>query len=188
MWVGCGPKFPTHHIKCLNLIVMIRRVLNNTNNNNKVKIVEPGKGKHMAVAGQINTIVASKEDTGGTYSFIECKVFPGGGPVPHIQTREHEAFYLVEGQLTFKVDKESIEAKPGTFINVPPNVLHSFKNETDEIAKLITIISPPGMEQLFVDIGMEVSDTNVKPPRFTKEQIEKNAGIAAKYGMEIRPD
>jgi hypothetical protein len=42
------------------------------NNNNKVKIVEPNKGKHMAVAGQINTIVASKEDTGGTYSFIEC--------------------------------------------------------------------------------------------------------------------
>jgi quercetin dioxygenase-like cupin family protein len=111
-------------------------VLNNMNNmnNNKVKIVEPNKGKHMAVAAQINTIVASKEDTGGTYSFIECRVFPGVGPVPHIQTREHEAFYLVEGQLTFTVDKERIEAKAGTFINVPPNILHTFKNETDEIA------------------------------------------------------
>jgi quercetin dioxygenase-like cupin family protein len=133
--------FPNRHIKCLNLIVKIRKVLNNMNNN-KVKIVEPNKGKHMAVAGQINTIVASKEDTGGTYSFIECKVFPGAGPVPHIQTREHEAFYLVEGQLTFTVDKERIQAKAGTFINVPPNILHTFKNETDEIAKLITILSP----------------------------------------------
>jgi hypothetical protein len=54
-------------------------------NNNKIKIVEPNKGKHIAVPGQINTIVASKEDTGGTYSLIECKVFPGAGPVPHIQ-------------------------------------------------------------------------------------------------------
>jgi hypothetical protein len=35
------------------------------NNNNKVKIVEPNKGKHIAVAGDINTIVVSKEDTGG---------------------------------------------------------------------------------------------------------------------------
>ena len=179
--------FLTLHIKCLNLIVTVRRVLNYMNNN-KVKIVEPSKGKHMAVAGQINTIIASKEDTGGTYSFIECKVFPGGGPVPHIQTREHEAFYLVEGQLTFKVDKQRIEAKPGTFINVPPNIFHSYKNETDEIAKLITILSPPGMEQLFIEIGVEVSDTNVKPPPFTKEQIEKNTSIAAKYGMEIRLD
>jgi hypothetical protein len=55
-------------------------------NNNKIKIVEPNKGKHIAVPGQINTIVATKEDTGGTYSFIECKIFPGAGPIPHIQT------------------------------------------------------------------------------------------------------
>ena len=157
-------------------------------NNNKIKIVEPNKGKHIAVPGQINTIVASKEDTGGKYSFIECKVFPGAGPVPHIQTREHEGFYLVEGQLTFIVDKERIEAKPGTFINIPPNVLHTFKNETDEIAKLITILSPPGMEQFFVDIGIGVSDINVVPLPYTKEQIERIPNLVAKYGMEIRPD
>ncbi len=67
------------------------------------------KEDNIAVAGDINTIVASKEDTGRTYSFIEAKVFPGGGPAPHIQTREHEGFYVVEGQLTFKVDKQRIE-------------------------------------------------------------------------------
>ena len=44
------------------------------------------------------------------------------------------------------------------------------------------------MEQFFVDIGMEVSDINVKPPTYTKEQIEKNPSLVAKYGMEIRPD
>jgi quercetin dioxygenase-like cupin family protein len=157
-------------------------------NNNKIKIVEPNKGKHIALPGQINTIVATKEDTGGRYSFIECKIFPGAGPVPHIQTREHEGFYLVEGQLTFTVDKERIEAKAGTFINVPPNVLHTFKNETDQIAKLITILSPPGMEQLFVEMGMDVSETNVKPPPYSKEQIERIPSLVAKYGMEIRPN
>jgi quercetin dioxygenase-like cupin family protein len=157
-------------------------------NNNKIKIVEPNKGKHIALPGQINTIVATKEDTVGRYSFIECKIFPGAGPVPHIQTREHEGFYLVEGQLTFTVDKERIEAKAGTFINVPPNVLHTFKNETDQIAKLITILSPPGMEQLFVEMGMDVSETNVKPPPYSKEQIERIPSLVAKYGMEIRPN
>jgi quercetin dioxygenase-like cupin family protein len=157
-------------------------------NNNKIRIVEPNKGKHIALPGQINTIVATKEDTVGRYSFIECKIFPGAGPVPHIQTHEHEGFYLVEGQLTFTVDKERIEAKAGTFINVPPNVLHTFKNETDQIAKLITILSPPGMEQLFVEMGMDVSETNVKPPPYSKEQIERIPSLVAKYGMEIRPN
>jgi len=156
--------------------------------NTIAKIVEPKKGRHIAVAGDINTIVASKKDTAGTYSFIEAKVFPGGGPAPHIQTREHEGFYVVKGQITFKVDKQRIEAKPGTFVNVPPHVLHSFKNETNEVAELIIILSPPGLEQLFVEVGLEVSDINIKPPPFTYEQKQKLPSIASKYGMEIRPD
>ncbi len=106
----------------------------------------------------------------------------------HFQTREHEGFYVIEGQLTFNVDKERIEAKPGTFVNVPPNVLHSFKNETNDIAKLIIILSPPGLEQIFVEIGAEVSDINVKPPPFTNEQIQKFPSFATKYGLEIRPE
>jgi len=106
----------------------------------------------------------------------------------HFQTREHEGFYVIEGQLTFNVDKERIEAKPGTFVNVPPNVLHSFKNETNDIVKLIIILSPPGLEQIFVEIGAEVSDINVKPPPFTNEQIQKFPSLATKYGLEIRPE
>ena len=85
------------------------------------------------------------------------------------------------------VDKQRIQAKPGTFVNVPPNVLHSFKNETNETAKLIGILSPAGFEQFFVEVGVEVSDINIKPPPFTNEQIQKLASIAPKYGMELKP-
>ena len=143
--------------------------------NTKVKVVEPNRGRHIAVAGDINTILASKEDTGGTYSFIEVKVFPGGGPIPHIQTREHEGFYIIEGQLTFNVDGQIIEAKPGAFVNIPPNVLHSFRNEANETAKIIIVLSPAGMEHLFVEVGLEVSDNGAKPPPFTDAQKNKNS-------------
>ncbi len=130
--------------------------------NRKVKVVGPNKGKHMSVTGDINTILASKEETGGTYSFIEAKVFPGGGPIPHTQTREHEGFYIIEGQIAFYVNGQRIEAIPGAFVNVPPNVLHSFKNETHEAAKIIIVLSPAGMKHLFVEVGLEVSDSSVK--------------------------
>ena len=154
--------------------------------NRKIKILEPNKGKHIAIVGDINTILAFKEDTGGTYSFIEAKVFPGGGPIPHIQTREHEGFYVVEGQIIFNVDGQRIEAKPGTFVNIPPDVLHSFKNETNENAKMIIVLSPAGLEQFFVETGLEVSNNSIKPPPLTDEQIQKLVSSASKYGMEIR--
>jgi uncharacterized RmlC-like cupin family protein len=85
------------------------------------------------------------------------------------------------------VDKQTTGAKPGRFVNVPPNVLHSFKNETNEVAKLIIILSPPGLEQLFVEVGLEVSDINIKPQPFTNEQKRKLPSILSKYGMEITP-
>jgi hypothetical protein len=44
------------------------------------------------------------------------------------------------------------------------------------------------MEQLFVDIGLEVSDINIQPPPFTNEQKQKLPSLAAKYGMEIKPN
>jgi hypothetical protein len=65
--------------------------------------------------------------------------------------------------------------------------LHSFKNETNETAKLIIVLSPAGMAQLFVEVGLEISNNSVKPPPFTNEQKQKLARLASKYGMEIRP-
>jgi hypothetical protein len=44
------------------------------------------------------------------------------------------------------------------------------------------------LEQLFVDVGLEISNNSVKPPPFINEQKQKLARLAAsKYGMEIRP-
>jgi N-acetyl-anhydromuramyl-L-alanine amidase AmpD len=43
------------------------------------------------------------------------------------------------------------------------------------------------MEQLFVDVGLEISNNSVKPPPFNNEQKQKLARLASKYGMELRP-
>ena len=78
-----------------------------------IKITEPNDGKHIAIAGDVNSILISKDDTEGTYSVVEANVFPNGGPVPHIQTREHEGFYILEGEVTFTVDGKKISQNLG---------------------------------------------------------------------------
>ena len=82
----------------------------------EIKITEPNGGEHMAIAGDINSILTSRDDISGTYSVVESKVFPNGGPMPHTQTREHEGFYVLEGEIAFTVDWKEIVAKPGTFV------------------------------------------------------------------------
>ena len=152
----------------------------------KIKITEPNGGKHMAIAGDINSILASKDDTDGTYSIVEIKVFPNGGPMPHIQTREHEGFYVLEGEIVFTVDGKEIIAKPGTFVNVPPHVIHSFKNKTDSLAKMLVILVPGGLENLFVQVGDEVTDPTLQPPPMSEDKMEKFASLLSDYGVEIK--
>ena len=152
----------------------------------EIKITEPNGGKHIAIAGDINSILASKDDTNGTYSVVEAKVFPTGGPIPHIQTREHEGFYILEGEITFTVDEKEIIAKPGTFVNVPPNVTHSFKNQTNQLAKILIILAPGGLENLFVEVGDEVSDPTIQPPPMSSEKMKKFVDVISEYGVEIK--
>ena len=152
----------------------------------KTKITEPNDGKHIAIAGDINSILASKEDTGGTYSVVEAKVFPKGGPAHHIQTREHEGFYVLEGEITFTVEGKKIVAKQGAFVNVPPNITHSFKNKTDVLAKMLIIFAPGGLENLFVEVGDEVSDPTLQPPPMSDNQRKKFANLISDYGVEIK--
>jgi quercetin dioxygenase-like cupin family protein len=152
----------------------------------KIKITEPNCGKHIAIAGDINSILASKDDTDGTYSVVEAKVFPNGGPVSHIQTREHEGFYVLEGEITFTVEGKEIIAKPGTFVNVPPNVIHSFKNKTVVLARMLIILAPGGLEDLFVEVGDEVSDPTIQPPSMSDSQMKKFVDLVSDYGVEIK--
>ena len=153
---------------------------------NDVKITTPNTAKHIAIAGDINSILTSKDDTGGTYSVVEAKVFPNSGPVPHIQTREHEGFYVLEGEITFMVDEKEVVAKQGTFVNVPPNVTHSFKNKTNRLAKMLIILAPGGLENLFVEVGDEVSDPTIQPPPMSEKQMKKFVGLVSDYGVEIK--
>ena len=152
----------------------------------KIKITEPNGGKHIAIAGDINSILASKDDTGGTYGLLEAKVFPNGGPMPHIQTREHEGFYVLEGEISFTVDGKEIIAKSGTFVNVPPNIIHSFKNKTNVLAKMLIILAPGGLENLFVEVGDEVSDATIQPSAMSEDKMKKFASLLSDYGVEIK--
>jgi uncharacterized cupin superfamily protein len=59
------------------------------------------------------------EESGGAYFTMEALVPTGGGPPPHIHTREDETFYLIEGQIELLLGDRKIMAGPGDFVNVP---------------------------------------------------------------------
>ena len=80
-------------------------------------------------AGDDYRYLATGKQTEGAYFALEATVPPGAGPPPHIQSNEEEAFYVIEGTLTFWPDGKEVVAGPGTFLHVPRGVVHSFRND-----------------------------------------------------------
>ena len=121
-------------------------------------------------AGDVYRYLATGAQTNGTYFAMHAVVPPGGGPPPHIQTREDEGFYLIEGTVRFWVAGEVVDAEPGTFLNVPRGVLHNFRNESDSDATMLIWFAPAGIEGMFAEMH--------KNP-------DGYAEIASSYGVEF---
>jgi mannose-6-phosphate isomerase-like protein (cupin superfamily) len=152
----------------------------------KPTITKPMEGRTVAVVGDVYRFLALADDTNGKYSLWEAVVLPGGGPPPHVHSREEEGFYVLEGEITFQIGDERVVAKAGTFANMPVGTPHSFRNESNRPAKMLISVAPAGLEQMFLEVGQPVAKgaTAAAPP--TKEEIEKLLAVAPRYGIEIR--
>src|ERR1043165_1130427 len=87
---------------------------------------QPGAGQLIGVVGDVYRFLAVGEETNGHYATWEALVPPGGGPPPHVHSREEESFYVLEGEIAFQIGDDRFVATAGTFANMPVGTLHSF--------------------------------------------------------------
>jgi quercetin dioxygenase-like cupin family protein len=147
---------------------------------------KPGEGRTVAVVGDMYRFLAVGEDTDGHYALSEALVPPGGGPPPHVHSREEEGFYILEGEVTSTINGERVVAAAGMFANMPVGTPHSFKNESDRLARMLISVAPAGPEQRFIEVGVLLAEgaNTALPP--TKDEIEKLLAVAPEYGIEIK--
>ena len=144
------------------------------------------EGRTITVVGDVYRFLATGEDTNGKYAQWEAIVPPGGGPPPHVHSREEEGFYVLEGEITFQIGDQRVVAMAGMFANMPVGTPHSFKNESDRPAKMLISVAPAGLEKMFFEVGVPVAQGALTVPLPTKSEIEKMLAVAAKYGIEFR--
>jgi mannose-6-phosphate isomerase-like protein (cupin superfamily) len=143
------------------------------------------QGRTIAVVGDVYRFLATGDDTNGMYAVCEAIVPPGGGPPPHVHSREEEGFYILEGEVTFGAGYRDVVASPGTFLNMPIGLPHSFKNAGAQAARMLIWVAPAGLEKMFFEIGAPLPEgsTSAFPP--STEEIEKLLKIAPNYGIQI---
>src|ERR1700710_2260131 len=124
------------------------------------------KGRTIAIVGDVYRFLATGDETDGKYAIWEAIVPPGGGPPPHVHSREEEGFYVLEGEITIQVGEKRIVASTGMFANMPVGTPHSFTNESGKPARMLISIAPAGLEKMFFEVGVPVAQgaTTAPPP------------------------
>ena len=71
-------------------------------------------------------------------------LFPPHAHAPgHVHEAEEEVIYCLEGRGEIMVESKPEPLRPGCFVVIPPNILHSINNTGEKTIKLIFLFSPP---------------------------------------------
>lgn len=68
------------------------------------------------------------------------------GAEPHVHREHTDSFYVLDGEITFRIgpELEPVRARAGTFVAVPPHLIHAFDNESAEDARFLNFHAPSG--------------------------------------------
>ena len=149
-----------------------------------------GEGRAVRLPGaQLVTRKVSAHQTGGAYSLFEVEVGPGGGEGPHVQHRDDECLYVLEGRFEFLNDNGGIaEAGQGSLVYVAKGTLHRYRNVGETRGRLLVVHTPGASRERFVeeagepDLEGAASQATEEPP-----DSEGLAAMGAEYGIEIVP-
>ena len=90
----------------------------------------------------------------GGLGLFEMKVPPGAPtPPPHSHTNNEECVYILEGVLTYSVDDETRDLKPGEWMSTPRGSVHHFGNTGTETVRALVMLTPDIGAQFFRDVG-----------------------------------
>jgi mannose-6-phosphate isomerase-like protein (cupin superfamily) len=109
----------------------------------KAVVVKPGEGHRV---GNVEFLARSDDTPRFNLALIEIQPHRGGPPI-HRHEAEDDAFYIVEGEMTFMFGEELATASPGTFVLVPPGVEHGFRNDGATPVRMLNIHAPAGFDR-----------------------------------------
>jgi mannose-6-phosphate isomerase-like protein (cupin superfamily) len=105
-------------------------------------VVPPGQGHRV---GNVEFLARTVDTPRFTFGIIE--IAPGRELEPHVHEDEDDAFYIVDGEMTFIFGNQRVTVPPGTFVLAPPGVEHGFENQDNRPVRMLNIHAPAGFDR-----------------------------------------
>ena len=135
--------------------------------------------------GILWAMLAMGDQTAGQFSLMEEWCPKDSGPPPHYHDQD-EAFYVIEGNITFVAAGQQLQASTGSFVSIPAGTTHNFRVDS-ETAHVLNFYSPAGFEQVVMRLGVPASTRTIPPADFKDPQPDMPAmmKLFQEYGMHV---
>jgi quercetin dioxygenase-like cupin family protein len=153
----------------------------------KPTAVRSDEGEARWWFGGLAEIKATAADTGGQMTIVEVTEHPGAEAPLHVHHRDDEGFWLLEGDVTFEVGGETIEASAGDYVFGPRDIPHRF-TVGDRGCRMLFIMVPGGMEDLIRATSEPAASRTLPPPAEEEPSPEELQGLKAiirQHGYEL---
>jgi quercetin dioxygenase-like cupin family protein len=141
---------------------------------NRPRIIALKSGEPTELTYDAGTMrmLASSEDTNGAWSLVELKEMPSYHTNFHRHNYTDEAFYVIEGILTVKINDKTFDYPAGSYVLILRGTPHAQGNRGKVPVRVLLTMTPGGFERSFLD-RVELFKT-VKPddPDFRRMRDE----------------
>ena len=141
-------------------------------------IVEPGGGNDYDWSNDHVFVKTPASATAGEITIVEDTLKPGFHLGRHFHKRMTEVFYVLEGDVRFAFDDETVVVKPGATITVPPGVMH--EAWCDKGGRMLSVFSPGGFDQYMEELA--------SLPESAFEDESRMQALAEKYDTWMAED
>ena len=124
--------------------------------------VTPSEGRTVNLGVIQMRVLAAGATTGGAFTLAEFTGGAGLWTVPHVHHGMEESFFILDGEFTFAVGQQQIQAGPGSYVLVPRGTRHKITAGA-EGGRFLTLMVPGGLEEMFFELADLSTDSITDP-------------------------
>jgi quercetin dioxygenase-like cupin family protein len=128
-------------------------------------------------------VLLRSEQSGGAVAVIEMTLEADAAGPPLHHHEFDEAFYVLEGELTFQVGEVLSTARAGELAFAPRRVVHSLANRSGGLARYLLVCTPAGFERELA--RRAAKQTGVDPPDWAMQPVPQVTVVGPRIGERL---
>ena len=103
----------------------------------------------------------------------------------HAHVDEDELSYVLEGEVGFRVGDMITVASPGTYVQKPRRIPHTFWNPTDRTARVMELLLPGSAAEGFRGVDVPGRKPNLHSDEWVRREVDRARRRARAHGSDI---